>query len=173
MDYEFSWYIWWFCKNLFFPAIFVLRMSITDLATTKISQISEIRNFSINKSKSLQYVKKILFAKISIHVRKFWPSDRWWTLENNHGKLWLKGAIILHNTDLATLTDSFHRSHVSPCLRCFIRFLHVSPCVTVPSWKYLTSWKSILQMTKTWTGRSKNDWNVKRLNSPSKNNKGL
>ena len=143
-------------------------------------------------------MKKKLSAKISIHAKinlakidlrknkfpckelenkvyqwKFWPSNRKWTLENNHGKLWLKGAIILHNTDLATLTDSFHGSHVSPCLRCFIRFLHVSPCVTVPSWKYPTSWKSILQMTKTWTGWSKNDWNVKRLNSPSKNNKGL
>ena len=35
-------------------------------------------------------------------------------------------------------------SHVIPCLIWFIRFLHDSLCVTVPSWKYST-WKSILQ----------------------------
>ena len=75
----------WFYKNLFFAAIFVLRISITDLATTKISQRKILPSTKVNrcnmckkthprKIESIQKLisRKLISAKINLHVRN-WP----------------------------------------------------------------------------------------------------
>ena len=64
-NYKFSWYIFWFCKNLFFPAIIVLRINITELANVKISQREILPSTKINP----RNIWKNLHPRKSVHAK--------------------------------------------------------------------------------------------------------